>query len=108
VLVQADAKWWESARTLQFVDSQEEFAKYGDDLERYDVWESNDYYKSVRYSVFRARMYMTNCLMNMHFRFGPEFSFLRPGLEIKHACEAAEQVGANVEFMGSEMNQVTW
>lgn len=46
--------------------------------------------------------------MNLHFRFGPDFNFLRPGLEVKHAVEAAEQVGANVEFLGSEMNQVTW
>lgn len=36
VLVQANAHWWESARTLQYVDSQEEFNNYGKDLDKYD------------------------------------------------------------------------
>jgi len=36
VLVQANARWWESARTLQYVDSQEEFNNYGKDLDKYD------------------------------------------------------------------------
>ena len=33
---------------------------------------------------------------------------MRPGLEIKFACEAAEKVGAEIKFLGSELDQLTW
>ena len=33
---------------------------------------------------------------------------LRPGLEAKFACEAAESVGANLHFVGAELNSSTW
>lgn len=33
---------------------------------------------------------------------------MRPGLEVKFACEAAEKVGSKIEFMGTELNQTTW
>jgi len=108
VLVQANPAWWASARTLQYVDSQEEFNKYGKDLARYDTFKDIDYYKSNRHWIFLARLYAYIGLFNYHFSFGSEFHFLRPGLEVKYACEAAEQVGAKVQFLGSEMNQDTW
>jgi hypothetical protein len=44
----------------------------------------------------------------LHFRFGYDFKFWLPGLEIKAACEAAEKVGATIGFLGSEMNKVTY
>jgi hypothetical protein len=45
-------------------------------------------------------------LFNWHFKI--PFDFLRPGLEIKFACEEAKNVGAKLEFLGAEFNQVTW
>lgn len=33
---------------------------------------------------------------------------MKPGLETKFACEEAEKIGANLYFLGTEMNQVTW
>jgi pheromone shutdown protein TraB len=33
---------------------------------------------------------------------------LRPGLEAKYACEAAESVGANLLFAGGELDGRTW
>jgi len=47
-------------------------------------------------------------LFNFHFGFTKEVDFMRPGLEMKFACESAEKVGANLEFMGPELCNVTW
>ena len=33
---------------------------------------------------------------------------MRPGLEMKFACESAEKVGANLEFMGASLCNKTW
>ena len=55
-----------------------------------------------------ARIWSYSYLFWFHFRFGKEFNFLRPGLEAKFACETAEKIGAKLEFLGSEMNQLTW
>lgn len=33
---------------------------------------------------------------------------MRPGLEMKFACEAAEKVGSQIEFMGAEFCPTTW
>jgi len=35
-------------------------------------------------------------------------NFFRPGIEIKFACEEAEKVGAKLEFLGAELDQLTW
>jgi hypothetical protein len=43
-----------------------------------------------------------------HFRFGHDFKFWLPGLEMKFACEAAERVGADIQFLGAEINPVTY
>jgi len=43
-----------------------------------------------------------------HYRFGHDFNFWLPGLEMKFACEAAEKVGAELKFMGAELDPVTW
>ena len=50
-------------------------------------------------------MYTT--LFRSFFRFGSEFRFERPGLEIKYACEAAEKVGAKIHYMGGELDSRT-
>jgi len=47
-------------------------------------------------------------VFHSHFRFGHDFKFWLPGLETKYALEAAEKVGAEVHFMGSEINPVTY
>lgn len=33
---------------------------------------------------------------------------LRPGIEVKFACEEAEKVGAKLDFLGAELDQKTW
>ena len=35
VLVQTSAEWWDSAKMLKYVDSQDEMNKYGSRLDRY-------------------------------------------------------------------------
>lgn len=108
VLVQASPEWWESASTLQYVDSQEEFNKYGADLDKYSNNKDITFYLASRKLIFLARVGLYNALFNFHFRFGPDFAFLRPGLEVKNACEAAREVGAKTTFLGSELDLTTW
>lgn len=33
---------------------------------------------------------------------------MRPGLEVKLACEAAEETGAHIHFIGNELDTKTW
>lgn len=53
-------------------------------------------YWSVRKLLFLGRFYMNYFIMQSHFRFGFDFKFWLPGLEMKFALEAAEKVGAEV------------
>ena len=66
------------------------------------------FYSTTRRTLFLARLYIYAFLYNMHFRMGKEFSFFTPGLEVKYACEAAVKNGANLEFMGTELDTSTW
>lgn len=67
-----------------------------------------DMYFNNRKWIFLARLYMYKVLFDFHFRLGYDFNFLAPGLETKFACEAAESVGAKLEFAGGEMDGETW
>ena len=58
--------------------------------------------------MFLARQYLNGFVFHSHFRFGSDFRFWLPGLETKYACEAAEKVGAQVHFLGSEINPITY
>lgn len=54
--------------------------------------------------MFRLGLY--NALFRQFFRhWGVRFDL--PGLEVKYACEAAEQVGANIRYMGAELDNNT-
>ena len=65
-------------------------------------------YWSSRKVFFLIRQYVNYMLFQATFRFGYEFTFWLPGLEMKFACEAAEKVGAKVQFMGAEINPDTY
>jgi len=38
------------------------------------------------------------------YHFNIPFNFLRPGLEMKYACEEAQKVGAKLHFLGAELD----
>ena len=57
VLVQTSPEWWDAARSLQYVDSQEEFNAYGNDLEKFEQKGMFDYYYATRKFIFFARLY---------------------------------------------------
>ena len=85
--------WWNRAKLLQYVDSQEELNRYESHLSKEnEKW--IDYYWSSRKFIFLARWALYWRTVSAHFRFGFEFKFWLPGLEVKYACEAAEKVGA--------------
>ena len=96
MLVQTSADWWNTARSLKYVDSQDELNKYSAELDRHSNLKSIDYYYSNRKWLALARLGIYNSLFRMHFGFRNEFAPFRPGLEVKFACEAAESVGAQI------------
>jgi hypothetical protein len=108
VLVQTSAEWWNAARSLKYVNSQEEFRPYAEDLDSYANQKKNiDYYWPTRQFIFRTRLWLYKAAMQFHYRFGPEFNFTQPGLEVRNACQSAQKVGAKLTFLGSEMNRET-
>lgn len=46
--------------------------------------------------IFLARFYMYYTCFLWHYRFGYDFKFWIPGLEIKFACEEALRQGADL------------
>lgn len=108
VLVQTSPEWWSNARLLKYVDCQEELNKYASELDRHSNYQTIDYYNSNRRWSQLMRLGAYASLFRWHFGFRENFAPMRPGLEVKYACDAAEKVGAKIEFMGSEMDQTTW
>ena len=100
-MVQTNKEWWQSAKLLKYVDSQEEMNNYGADLDKYNNAKWIDFYWSNRKWLFLARMWLYTSVWKWHFGMG-SVDFTRPGLEQKFACESAEKVGANLEFLGAE------
>lgn len=91
---------------LQFVDSQPEFDSYGKYLDKYTQLESYYLWKSGRAYIFWSRFYIYTYFFNKHFKI--PFNFIRPGLEIKYACEESAKLGAKTYFLGAELNGDTW
>ena len=56
--------------------------------------------------MFYPRIWLLKQCLKFHFNFG-NYDPTREGLEIKFACESAEDVGAKLEFLGSELDQET-
>lgn len=108
VLVMTDNEWWKHASRLQYVNSQEEFNKYEDDLAKHSEANYFEHYWQSRRWIFLLRLWLYKQTFNWHFRLGFDFPLLRPGLEVSKACEAAEKVGAKLEFLGQELSQSTW
>ena len=82
--------------------------KYGEALDRRMAQHWNEYYYATRKWVYLARMFVYDLTFRLHFRLGFDFTWARPGLEVKYACESAEKIGANLSFMGPELNPQTW
>jgi len=92
---------------LRYVDSQEEFSQYNNYLGKHSPnW--TEYYWNSRKVLFMARIWMYYALFQFHFRFGYDFKFWLPGLEMKFACEAAERNNARLHFLGAELDPTTW
>ena len=107
VLVQTSQRWWEQASRLKYVESQEELNGYAKKLDSHCDAQTYDFYYSNRKWLSAIRFYLYANLFKFHFMFS-NWRFARPGLEMKFACEAAQNVGARLEFMGSEFDQRTW
>ena len=94
-MVQTNQTWWNNAKLLKYCDSQEEMDKYAVNLDRESNMKDIDYYWSIRKWLFLSRLWLYTRVWNMHFGFR-SVDWTRPGLEVKYACESAEQVGAKL------------
>ena len=90
---------------LRYIESQEEFDRYSDYFKGVDSFTKMDISTS-RSLIFYPRLWLLKQALKYHFKFGP-YDPTKEGLEIKFACESAEDVGARLEFMGSELDQQT-
>lgn len=80
---------------LQYVESQQEFAAYNKYLDKYSWVRSFNLWKqNSRSLVFWARFYAYLATFKWHFSIPANFTFMKPGLEVKFACEEAEKQGA--------------
>jgi hypothetical protein len=92
VLVMTNERWWNTAKMLQYVDSQQEFSAYNKYLDKYSWMESFALWKGTSRSlIFWARFYAYLSAFKFHFRIPANYSFMKPGLEMKFACEEAEK-----------------
>jgi hypothetical protein len=73
VIVQTNEKWWQSARQLKYVDSQEEMNKYGSQLDAYLSKPDFSMYSSQRKWLFQARLWLYALVFKWHFRLGFDF-----------------------------------
>jgi hypothetical protein len=89
---------------MKYVENQEEMTQYNKSLEGYLSRQESYLWPAGRswLQMFRLGMYST--LFQLFFFRGQNVRFDMPGLEIKYACEAAEQVGANVHYLGAELD----
>ena len=107
VLVQTSPEWCSNAQLMGYVDSQQEMDKYATELDRWSNMRTFDFYYSNRKWLSLLRLGLYNFMFRAHFGFKEE-SWARPGLEIKFACEAAQRTGAQLKFLGPELDQDSW
>ncbi len=98
-------RWWKIASILRFVENQEEFDRYKSYFNNVDSFKNMDM-SYARALVFYPRIWLLKQCLRFHFNFR-NYDPTREGLEIKFACESAEDVGAKLEFLGSELDQET-
>ena len=104
-MVQTNEQWWNTAKLLQYVDSQEEFSHYNKYLDQYTTFKSFNMWKeNSRSLLFWFRLYSYSAMFQFHFKIPRNYTFLKPGLEIKFACEEAERAGARIHFLGPEFD----
>jgi len=105
VMVQTTNRWWDVAKMLKYVKSQEELTfNYKRPL---DETLKYKYGFTFRRLLFITRIYSLTIAFKSFFGIRG-WDPLAPGLEIKFACEEAEACGAKLEFLGNEMDQETY
>lgn len=84
VMVMSSPKWWDVARLIKDIESQEEFEKYQSlFLSQASEFEVDASY--FRGAVFWSRMAILQAMIALAYRMGEHFTFYTPGLEIKYA-----------------------
>jgi pheromone shutdown protein TraB len=106
VIVQSNDSWWNLVRDMKYVDNQEEFDEYNDELEKFQFIKTPEEYYGVNKT--KAILQTGAAVKRINTTFGVNYDFHLPGLEVKYACDEAEALGARLLFAGHEFDQVTW
>ena len=72
------------------------------------MFNSFNMWNPTRRPFFWMRFYLYSLIFKMHYRFPANYTFLKPGLEMKFALEEAEKAGAKTYFLGAEFDGQTW
>jgi pheromone shutdown protein TraB len=102
VFVQTTEKWWESAKHLNFIKSQQEMDQANEYLQKTIP---NEILSKI--SLTRLRFYLFNFLFKLFTGIQVGKNPFLPGLEIKYAIEEAEKLNSKVVFLGNEIDQQT-
>jgi len=70
-------------------------------------WKNINFHDNSKRFTYYIRAFIYQRIFQRHFHFDYRHKFWLPGFEMKVACESAERNGADLEFLGSEFNQVT-
>lgn len=107
VMVMASNEWWNTTKLMDTNDSQIEFTNYNlSFLNKFHEYKVD--HSAFRGTVFAIRFSMFSLALRYLYKIQDHFEFYLPGLEIKYACEEAEKLGADLQFLGPELDNTTW
>eukprot|EP00357_Protocruzia_adherens_P027441 CAMPEP_0114989396 /NCGR_PEP_ID=MMETSP0216-20121206/10173_1 /TAXON_ID=223996 /ORGANISM="Protocruzia adherens, Strain Boccale" /LENGTH=357 /DNA_ID=CAMNT_0002352367 /DNA_START=37 /DNA_END=1110 /DNA_ORIENTATION=+ len=105
VVVQSDEGFWDVAKHLDFVESQEEMNVYKDLIDESGrVGLGNN----LRTFFFRVKWGILKSFLNILVGNTYDHNVLRPGLEVKYALEEAQKAGSKVINVGRELDSATY
>lgn len=96
LFVQASESWWNKAKLLSYVKSQQEMSKADSTLNTPIYMQGTIGFK-IRFALFNA---ISKLLYGLPMEYNP---FL-PGLEVKYALEEAVKNNTKIVFLGEELN----
>lgn len=104
VIVQTSEEWAERAALLD-VSNQRQMTALNREM-RDLVFPRYSYKGSTMGSIiFEMRYFSWLYTLNFLMGTGTDFHPLQPGLEVKYACESAQQVDADIEYLGTAFDQ---
>jgi hypothetical protein len=104
VFVQTNEKWWNGAKMLNYIKSEEEMNKAKPELAKAFEYKL---IPGIKTSLYELRFNIFNFLFKNIYGLPLEYNPVSPGLEVKYALEEAEKAGSKIVYLGYEINEKT-